>query len=89
MQTIEDQLFSLISPSRRCRRRWQTLHLLLSPAISFILSGPGPKTKDGDWVRGQVGKDLTVQQAYEAARLTGIQILASCGQRRPGFAKPS
>src|SRR5260370_42497416 len=42
----------------------------------LYVSGQGPKTNDGDLVRGQVGKDLTVQQGYEAARLTGIQILA-------------
>jgi len=76
MQTIEDRLLQL----------GITLPPLPAPMANYVpftlagnllyVSGQGPKTKDGDLVRGQVGKDLTVQQAYEAARLTGIQILA-------------
>ena len=76
MQTIEDRLLQL----------GITLPPLPAPMANYVpftlagnllyVSGQGPKTKDGDLVRGQVGKDLTVQQGYEAARLTGIQILA-------------
>ena len=41
----------------------------------IFLAGKGPR-KDGDYVRGKVGTDLTIEEGYEAARLTGIQQLA-------------
>jgi enamine deaminase RidA (YjgF/YER057c/UK114 family) len=41
----------------------------------IFLAGKGPN-KDGDYVRGKIGGDLTVEEGYAAARLTGIQQLA-------------
>ncbi len=41
----------------------------------IFLAGKGP-SKDGDYVRGKVGTDLTIEEGYAAARLTGIQQLA-------------
>ena len=41
------------------------------------VSGHGPRRADGTFVIGKVGRDLTVEQAVEAARLTVIQCLAS------------
>jgi enamine deaminase RidA (YjgF/YER057c/UK114 family) len=76
MQTIEDRLLQLgitLPPLPAAMANY--VPFTLAGNLLYV-SGQGPKTKDGDWVRGQVGKDLTVQQAYEAARLTGIQILA-------------
>jgi enamine deaminase RidA (YjgF/YER057c/UK114 family) len=76
MQTIEDRLLQLgitLPPLPAAMANY--VPFTLAGHLLYV-SGQGPKTKDGDWVRGQVGKDLTVQQAYEAARLTGIQILA-------------
>jgi enamine deaminase RidA (YjgF/YER057c/UK114 family) len=44
----------------------------------LFVSGHGPKDNDGNLVfRGQVGGELTVEQGYEAARLTAIQLLRS------------
>ncbi|MCW3120044.1 MAG: RidA family protein [Chitinophagaceae bacterium] len=40
------------------------------------LAGKGPSKPDGTNITGKVGKELTVQQGYEAARLTGINQLA-------------
>lgn len=40
-------------------------------------SGKGPNKPDGTYVTGKVGADLSVEQGYEAARLTAIQQLAS------------
>ena len=40
-----------------------------------FLAGKGP-SKDGEYIRGKVGVDLTIEEGYEAARLTGIQQLA-------------
>lgn len=42
----------------------------------LFLSGQGPRRPDGSFVVGRLGKDATVEQAYEAARLTGLQLLA-------------
>ena len=38
--------------------------------------GPAP-APDGTRLAGKVGRDLTLEQAYQAARLTGINLLAS------------
>jgi enamine deaminase RidA (YjgF/YER057c/UK114 family) len=41
------------------------------------VAGHGPFDGSTPLVQGLVGRDLTVDQAYEAARLTGLSILAS------------
>ena len=40
-------------------------------------SGNGPKQPDGEWLTGKLGDDLTIEEGSEAARLTGIQLLAA------------
>ena len=42
----------------------------------IFLSGKGPKKPDGTYITGKVGSDLTIEEGYEAARLTGIAQLA-------------
>src|SRR5688500_14501532 len=42
----------------------------------LYLAGKGPTRSDGTNVTGKVGKDLTVEQGYEAARLTAINHLS-------------
>lgn len=42
----------------------------------MFLAGKGPRKSDGTYVTGKVGKDLTIEEGYEAARLTGISQLA-------------
>jgi len=43
----------------------------------LFLAGTGPSHPDGTDIKGKVGRDLTVQQGYEAARSTGINILST------------
>ena len=43
----------------------------------LFLSGTGPVRPDGGLVTGKVGRDLDLDAAREAARLTGLQILAT------------
>jgi len=43
----------------------------------IYLSGHGPTKPDGTNVMGKLGADLTIEQGYEAARLTGISLLSS------------
>ena len=46
-------------------------------ATSCSSSGAGPVRPDGTVVTGKVGADLDVAAAVEAARLTGLQLLAA------------
>jgi len=41
-----------------------------------FLSGSGPVRPDGTFVTGKVGRDVDLDHAREAARLTGLQLLA-------------
>jgi enamine deaminase RidA (YjgF/YER057c/UK114 family) len=43
----------------------------------LFLSGQGPKRPDGSFMVGRLGKDASVEQGYEAAKLTGLQLLAA------------
>ncbi len=42
----------------------------------LYLSGRGPSKTDGTYITGKLGRDLTIEQGYEAARLTGINHLS-------------
>jgi enamine deaminase RidA (YjgF/YER057c/UK114 family) len=42
----------------------------------LYLSGRGPWKADGAYITGKVGKDLTIEEGYDAARLTAISHLA-------------
>jgi enamine deaminase RidA (YjgF/YER057c/UK114 family) len=42
----------------------------------IYLAGKGPSTADNKYITGKVGKDLTIEQGYEAARLAAISHLA-------------
>lgn len=43
----------------------------------LFLSGKGPTRPDGSQIQGKLGSDLSVEEGYEAARLTGINLLAA------------
>ncbi|HMG91904.1 MAG TPA: RidA family protein [Chryseolinea sp.] len=43
----------------------------------LFLSGHGPVKADGSNITGKVGKDLTLEQGYEAAKLTAAGILST------------
>ncbi|HJO03838.1 MAG TPA: RidA family protein [Acidobacteriota bacterium] len=42
-----------------------------------FLAGHGPTQVDGTFVTGKVGSDMTIEQGYEAARLTAVSLLTS------------
>lgn len=42
----------------------------------LYLSGQGPKRSDGTYRPGRLGRDATIEEAYEDARLTGLNLLA-------------
>jgi len=41
------------------------------------LAGHGPTKADGSNITGKLGKDMTVEQGYEAAKQTGIALLST------------
>ena len=43
----------------------------------IFLAGKGPSKPDGSYITGKPGKDLTIQQGYDAAKLTAINQLAA------------
>jgi enamine deaminase RidA (YjgF/YER057c/UK114 family) len=57
-----------------------------SPVASYVnsvkvgnllyLSGKGPKKDDGNYIVGKLGDQLTIEQGRDAARLTGLLLLA-------------
>ncbi len=82
--------FTFISFSQNAEQRLKDKGIELStpskPVANYVnavrvgnllyLSGKGPKNADGTDITGKVGKDLTIEQGYQAARSTAIQHLA-------------
>lgn len=82
--------FTFISFSQNAEQRLKEKGIELStpskPVANYVnavrvgnllyLSGKGPKNADGTDITGKVGKDLTIEQGYQAARSTAIQHLA-------------
>ena len=46
-------------------------------SMLVYVSGTGPRKENGDYITGRLGEDMTIEEGYNAARLTGINILAS------------
>jgi enamine deaminase RidA (YjgF/YER057c/UK114 family) len=40
------------------------------------ISGQGPRGRDGALIKGKVGRDFSLSEAYEHARLVGLDLLA-------------
>lgn len=74
------------SPEERLAAQKITLPSVTPPIANYVnavrvgnllyLSGKGPKKADGVDITGKLGKDLTIEQGYEAARWTCINHLA-------------
>src|ERR1700742_3872786 len=74
------------TPEERLKALGLTLPAVPTPMANYVpyrvagdllfLSGQGPKRPDGSFMIGRLGKDATVEQGYDAARLTGLQLLA-------------
>ncbi len=64
-----------------------TLPKISSPIANYVncvqtgkllfLSGKGPKDEQGNYIKGKLGLDVSVENAYKAARQTGIMQLAA------------
>jgi enamine deaminase RidA (YjgF/YER057c/UK114 family) len=51
----------------------------------LFISGQGPRTPDNKFLTGKVGKDITVAEAYDHARLVGINLLAVVNHAQNGL----
>ena len=54
---------------------------------TLYLSGQGPRRSDGSMATGKVGRDVTVEQAYEHAKLVGLGLLAAAKAATGDLAK--
>lgn len=43
----------------------------------IFLAGHGPTKNDGSNITGKLGKDLTIEQGYEAAKVTALSLIAT------------
>ncbi len=74
-----------IDPEKRIKELGITLKAPGTPIANFIpavtvgklvfVSGHGPVQANGEYLKGKVGRDLDVEQAKAAARLTAITLL--------------
>jgi enamine deaminase RidA (YjgF/YER057c/UK114 family) len=51
------------------------------------LSGQGPRKADGSYHTGKVGRDVTWEEAYEHAKITGLGLLAAARMAADGLDK--
>ena len=74
------------APEERLKEKGIVLAVPSAPVANYVnvvrvgnllfLSGKGPGKPDGSYVIGKVGKDLTIEQGYDAARLAAISHLS-------------
>lgn len=70
------------SPEEKLKQKGIVLPEVPSPVANYVnavrtgnllfLAGKGPLKTDGKYITGTLGKDLTIEQGYEAARLTAL-----------------
>lgn len=73
-------------PEAKLKEKGIVLATPASPIANYVnavrvgnllyLAGKGPQKADNTYITGKLGKDLSVEQGYEAARLTAINHLA-------------
>lgn len=84
----------MTTPEHRLKELGITLPQMPSPIANYVrykkvgdlvyLSGQGPRKPDGSSHTGKVGADVTVDEAYQHARLTGLGLLAAMRQAAGG-----
>lgn len=70
LKELKIELFNPVAPMANYVRAVRTGNLI-------YLAGHGPTRSDGTNIQGKVGRDLTVEQGYDAARQTGIALLST------------
>ena len=84
-----------MTPDDRLKSLGLALPPVESPIANYVLykkqgdvvyiSGQGPRKPDGSTYSGIVGVDVTWQEAYDHAKLVGLQILAIAAQAAGGL----
>jgi enamine deaminase RidA (YjgF/YER057c/UK114 family) len=84
----------MTTPERRLEQLGIQLPEMPSPIANYVryktvgdlifLSGQGPRKPDGSNHTGKVGLNVTVDEAYQHARLTGLGLLAAMRQAAGG-----
>ena len=74
------------TPEERLKEKGIVLTTPSAPVANYVnvvrvgnllyLAGKGPAKADGSYITGKVGKDLTIEQGYDAARLAAISHLS-------------
>ena len=72
-QKLKDQKIELFKPAAPIANYVKAVRV----GNLIFLAGHGPTKADGTNITGKVGKDLTVEQGYMAARQTAIAILST------------
>jgi enamine deaminase RidA (YjgF/YER057c/UK114 family) len=80
------QISAAGSAEQRLRERGIQLPKASAPIANYVphvrtgnlifLAGVGPLRPDGTLATGKVGRDVTIEEAYQHARLTGLLLLA-------------
>lgn len=75
-----------MTPEQRLQKLGLTLPEVPVPVANYVpwrfagnllyLSGQGPKQSDGTYKIGRLGRDMSIEDAYQEARLTGLNLLA-------------
>ena len=75
------------SPEENLKALGIVLPKLSAPIANYVnyvrtgnliyFSGSGPSVEGQGYVQGKLGKDMTIEQGREAARITGINLIAS------------
>lgn len=78
--------FAQNSPEQKLKELGVTLPEIAEPTANFVhvvrtgnllfLAGKGSRNADGSLITGKVGRDLTVEEGYEAAKTIALQHLA-------------
>ena len=87
LMTLSFMGYSQQDPEQKLKAMGITLREPAPPTANFVravrtgnlvfLSGHGPSRGDGTSIQGKVGTELTITEGQEAARLTGIALLAT------------
>jgi len=74
--TVDDRLAELNITLPELPERLANYEWFKQAGDLVWISGQGPRRPDGTFVTGKVGRDWTAAEAYEHARLVGLDILA-------------
>jgi enamine deaminase RidA (YjgF/YER057c/UK114 family) len=74
-------------PEARLQELGITLSTPPSPVANYVntvltgnllyISGKGPLQDDGTYIQGKVGENLSLEEGYQAARITGVNLIST------------